>query len=175
MDDGTRTHDDRDHNPGLYQLSYAHHYRYRTKKLFRVDQRSSFNIAAGHRSSNTSSLKINSHRPIQSMQSLQENLARPAGLEPATSCLEGKCSIQLSYGRSQLLIDTPEDRLVGADGFEPPTLCSQSRCATRLRHAPMPGRHIVASSLRTAEAGPGGGTIIRPPPGPVNLPVPFFA
>ena len=25
MDDGTRTHDDRIHNPGLYQLSYAHH------------------------------------------------------------------------------------------------------------------------------------------------------
>lgn len=25
MSDGTRTHDDRDHNPGLYQLSYAHH------------------------------------------------------------------------------------------------------------------------------------------------------
>jgi hypothetical protein len=25
--------------------------------------------------------------------------ARPAGLEPATACLEGRCSIQLSYGR----------------------------------------------------------------------------
>ena len=25
MNDGTRTHDDRNHNPGLYQLSYAHH------------------------------------------------------------------------------------------------------------------------------------------------------
>ena len=25
MDDGTRTHDNRNHNPGLYQLSYAHH------------------------------------------------------------------------------------------------------------------------------------------------------
>ena len=25
VDDGTRTHDDRVHNPGLYQLSYAHH------------------------------------------------------------------------------------------------------------------------------------------------------
>ena len=25
VDDGTRTHDSRDHNPGLYQLSYAHH------------------------------------------------------------------------------------------------------------------------------------------------------
>ena len=26
MDDGVRTHDHRNHNPGLYQLSYAHHY-----------------------------------------------------------------------------------------------------------------------------------------------------
>ena len=25
-------------------------------------------------------------------------LATPAGLEPATLCLEGRCSIQLSYG-----------------------------------------------------------------------------
>ena len=25
MDDGTRTHDGRNHNPGLYQLSYVHH------------------------------------------------------------------------------------------------------------------------------------------------------
>ena len=26
VDDGTRTHDDWNHNPGLYQLSYTHHY-----------------------------------------------------------------------------------------------------------------------------------------------------
>jgi hypothetical protein len=25
VDDGTRTHDDWNHNPGLYQLSYTHH------------------------------------------------------------------------------------------------------------------------------------------------------
>ena len=25
MDDGARTHDNRNHNPGLYQLSYTHH------------------------------------------------------------------------------------------------------------------------------------------------------
>ncbi|CAI8827179.1 hypothetical protein EMIT047CA2_240042 [Pseudomonas soli] len=25
MDDGNRTHDNRNHNPALYQLSYAHH------------------------------------------------------------------------------------------------------------------------------------------------------
>jgi hypothetical protein len=28
-----------------------------------------------------------------------ERLARPAGLEPATYCLEGSCSVRLSYGR----------------------------------------------------------------------------
>ena len=31
MDKGTRTLDDRNHNPGLYQLSYTHHF-----KLFRT-------------------------------------------------------------------------------------------------------------------------------------------
>ncbi len=27
-------------------------------------------------------------------------MASPAGVEPATTCLEGRCSIQLSYGLS---------------------------------------------------------------------------
>ena len=31
---------------------------------------------------------------------LQEGMVRPAGFKPATSDLEGRCSIHLSYGRS---------------------------------------------------------------------------
>ena len=32
------------------------------------------------------------------------DLARPAGFEPATRCLEGSCSVRLSYGRPEISV-----------------------------------------------------------------------
>ncbi len=38
----------------------------------------------------------------------KEKVARPEGIEPPTLCLEGRCSIQLSYGRINLILNALE-------------------------------------------------------------------
>ena len=44
-------------------------------------------------------------------------MARPAGLEPAAICLEGRCSIHLSYGR--VFIDSKTFMACAATAFRP--------------------------------------------------------
>ncbi len=108
-------------------------------------------------------------------------MARPAGVEPATTSLEGWCSIHLSYGRSNAHYSrcTPNTQflnMVGVEGFEPTTPCSQSRCATRLRYTPSgtharrrfrkPPRRTLAKSAWPGRREAG---TIRTAPGTVNL------
>ena len=52
-----------------------------------------------------------------------------------THGLEGRCSIQLSYGRT-CQTPTREDLVVGDAGFEPATPWTQTKCATKLRQSP---------------------------------------
>ena len=55
-----------------------------------------------------------------------KKVATPGGFEPPTHCLEGSCSIQLSYGVKQ----RTNQIMVPMKGFEPPTYALRMRCST---------------------------------------------
>jgi hypothetical protein len=78
--DGARTHDHWNHNPGLYQLSYSHRSKNKNTSIC-WDSIPKKNLSGEVWASNS-----------------QPKMAHPAGFEPATTRLEGGCSIQLSYG-----------------------------------------------------------------------------
>ena len=69
--------------------------------------------------------------------------------------LEGRCSIQLSYGRDNFALlkfrlSLLTKFLVGVRGFEPLTTWSQTRYATRLRHTPKVSNYTVIGLLVNA-------------------------
>ena len=78
--DGARTRDNRNHNPGLYQLSYAHHNKLQLFETFYfLNDFLTFELIV-------CALKDSNQMVV------------PEGFEPSTHALEGRCSIQLSYG-----------------------------------------------------------------------------
>ena len=130
MDDGTRPHDERDHKPGLYQLSYAHH-----NNLFL-----SF-FCRGARSAPYAPVAVLEVHPTLLSRCTKCTLRRFSGAPGRTRTCNHRIRNPMLYPVELRAHDTSKillTKLVGADGFEPPTLCSQSRCATRLRHAPSP-------------------------------------
>ncbi len=90
--------------------------------------------------------KNNQDNIINSSVFLSGYLARLERLELPTRCLEGSCSIQLSYRRASNVFyfnencpfqsPPPAKKRVGEIGFEPTTSCSQGRRANQA--APLP-------------------------------------
>ena len=98
MDEGTRTLDDRNHNPGLYQLSYTHHKSiYCTKALFGAPGRI-----------RTSDPRL--RRPLlypAELRALGESslqkVVGETGFEPATPCTQNKCATKLRHSPTGML------------------------------------------------------------------------
>jgi hypothetical protein len=122
VDDGIRTRDGRNHNPGLYQLSYVHHI-----------ERPTYGGAPGRNRTCNRRLRRPVLYPVELRALLNQILIAPNVLLQAAARVPQTIVGIVNYIRVSSDIST---KLVGAEGFEPPTLCSQSRCATRLRHAP---------------------------------------
>lgn len=91
MNDGARTHDNRNHNPVLYQLSYAHHYR---------EKPTSRNGALGR----TRTCDPRLRRPMLYPAELQALMVGVEGFEPPTSCSQSRRATRLRYTPCVFLI-----------------------------------------------------------------------
>ncbi len=96
VDDGVRTHDNRNHNPGLYQLSYNHHGIYifsngAPGRIRTFDQRL--------RRALLYPAELRAHRKLQKFACkqplLKEEVVGDAGFEPATPWTQTKCATKL--------------------------------------------------------------------------------
>ena len=62
------------------------------------------------------------------------SLMEPSGIEPLTSCVQGRRSP--SWAKAPIKIKISKSSMVGKTGFEPATPWSQTRCSTKLSHFP---------------------------------------
>ncbi len=118
VDDGIRTHDDRNHNPGLYQLSYAHH------------NSTNFNPLIGA-PGRTRTCNPRLRRPMLYPVELRALfIALPSlylvgadGFEPPTLCSQSRCATRLRHAPNSLptyyIIFILEQNIVVADNTDP--------------------------------------------------------
>ena len=90
--------------------------------------------------------------PRKAAHPLVKQGARPPRIDRGTGGLEGRCSIQLSYGRGARTSDA-RGGLVGETGFEPATSSSQSWRTTRLCYSPKEARLLPLAAPGLKESG----------------------
>jgi hypothetical protein len=84
VNDGARTRDNRNHNPALYQLSYAHHYR-------------KANVSRNGALGRTRTCDPRLRRPMLYPAELQALMVGVEGFEPPTSCSQSRRATRLRY------------------------------------------------------------------------------
>ena len=107
MGNGARTHDTRNHNPVLCQLSYTHHMELSADRAIRNAVPVKPPETGPPRSRPLASWGEEKQRNERTFGEAGsegygvyfDDVARLKGLEPLTHCLEGSCSIHLSYRR----------------------------------------------------------------------------
>lgn len=154
MDDGARTHDRRNHNPELYQLSYAHHRRCDAPVTAHLNWHRRA-AATPHRACNRAVTDLPAPRPAACHPPSSGQCRRPDGAPSRNRTCNhrlrrpGLYPVELRAPRSDCGIRAsrlhPDSgSVVGETGFEPATPCSQSRCATRLPSpSPRPNEPLV--------------------------------
>ena len=95
---GTRTHNARNHNPVLCQLNYTHHIKLARQEGF-VCFSASRKVMFGSAQPSPATLIRVAFYCSNPLHRSAFKLARQEGFEPPTYCLEGSCSILLSYWR----------------------------------------------------------------------------